>query len=95
MGKKRYVYLGRKVKDRSPSGLSHTSEVRDIANQVAKDAKSGRISRGKANARLLTLWFAAKRRFRGAKRGKALGFINAARRKLGFKPIRSRGGRRG
>ena len=98
MGKKRYIYLGQRVRDRSPRGLSHTSEIRDIANQVARDAKSGKISRKKANARLLALWFAAKRRFGGAKRRRALGFINAARKRLGFKPIRSRGrrgGRRG
>jgi len=97
MARTKRVYLGRRVRDIPPKGLSHVSEVRGIANAIVKDAKRGRISRRKANARLLVLWFASKRSFRGKKRAKALTHINRARVRLGLNPIRRRGrrGRRG
>ena len=91
VGKRRYVYLGRRVSDAPPHGLSSVREVRDIARQIEKDAKRGRISKAKANSRLLTLWFAAKRAFtRHSQKARALRAINAVRRRLGFKPIKPR-----
>ena len=90
MGRK-YVYLGKRVRDTKPRGLSSVREVRDIAKAIEKDARRGRISKAKANSRLLTLWFAAKRAFtRHSKKVASLRAINAVRKRLGFKPIKPR-----
>ena len=91
---RKYVYLGKRVRDVPPKGLSSVREVQGIANSIVADTRSKRISRRKANARLLTLWFAVKRVFRGSARRKALSAINKARRALKLKPIKPKGGRR-
>jgi len=88
---RKYVYLGKRVSDAKPRGLSSVREVRDIAREIERDAKRNKISRAEANSRLLTLWFAVKHKFTSHKRKvSALKAINTVRRRLGFKPIKPR-----
>jgi len=49
------VYLGTRVKDRKPKGLSSLREVRDITKEIIEDYESGRISFAKAKRRLVFL----------------------------------------
>ena len=96
MGRRKYVYLGKRVSDAPPKGLSSVREVRDIAREIEEDVRKRRISRAKANARLLTLWFAVKRAFtKRSQKVRALRAINAVRRRLKLKPIKPRRWRAG
>lgn len=58
---RRNVYLGRKVKDVKPRGLTHLKEVRGIARAILRDFKAGRISYRKAMSRLNLLSLVAKK----------------------------------
>jgi len=83
------VYLGKRVSDAPPRGLSSVREVRDIARAIERDVKRKRISKAKANSRLLTLWFAVKRAFsKRSQKARALKSINTVRIRLGLKPIK-------
>ena len=86
---RKYVYLGKRVSDAPPRGLSSVREVRDIARAIERDVKRKRISKAKANSRLLTLWFAVKRAFsKRSQKARALKSINTVRIRLGLKPIK-------
>ena len=86
---RKYVYLGKRVSDAPPRGLSSVREVRDIARAIERDVQRKRISKAKANSRLLTLWFAVKRAFtKRSQKARALKSINTVRIRLGLKPIK-------
>ncbi len=53
---RRYVYLGKRVKDIGSKGLDTITEVRRIKNEILKDFKSGRIDIQTARGRLLCLY---------------------------------------
>ena len=62
MGKKEFVYLGKRVKDRPVKGnLDHLSELREIRDAIIKDFKRGRISQRTAQGRMLLLYRIAKK----------------------------------
>ncbi len=61
------VYLGRKVRDVKPKGLSHLKEVKSIARAIIRDYKKGRISYRKAMSRMNLLSLAAKKASRHAR----------------------------
>jgi len=52
----RYKYLGKKVRDIPPRGLTSPKEVRGILKAILRDYRSGRISAKKARGRLLLLY---------------------------------------
>lgn len=54
--KNNYKYLGKKVKDISPKGLTHPKEVRAIMKAILNDYKKKRITRKTALGRLLLLY---------------------------------------
>ena len=62
VGKKEFVYLGKRVKDRPVKGnLDHLSELREIRDAIIKDFKRGRISQRTAQGRMLLLYRIAKK----------------------------------
>lgn len=81
---RKYVYLGKKVKDVGKPGLDSVSEVRGIRDQIIKDRKAGRISARRAASRmnLLKLSVMRDRDFRGAKRRQAIRTVNTGIRRL-------------
>ena len=81
---RKYRYLGRRVYDAKPKGLSSVREVRDITREILRDYRSGRVSRGTALRRLGLLKLAVMRshRFRGPKREKAIKLIDSKRHKV-------------
>ncbi len=81
---RKYRYLGRRVRDARPKGLSSVREVRDISRVIVRDYKAGRISRGSALSKLglLKLAVMRSRRFRGEKREKALRIIDSKMRRV-------------
>lgn len=46
------VYLGNRVKDSPPEGLSSVRETEDICDAILRDYKTGKISKQTANGRL-------------------------------------------
>jgi len=52
----RYKYLGKKVQDIPPKGLTSPKEVRGILRAILRDYRSGRISWQTARGRLLLLY---------------------------------------
>ena len=52
----RYKYLGKRVKDIRPKGLTHVKEVKAILRAIKRDVKAGRISKKVAKGRLLLLY---------------------------------------
>jgi len=52
----RYKYLGKRVKDIRPKGLTHVKEVKAILRAIKKDVRAGRISKKVAKGRLLLLY---------------------------------------
>jgi len=52
----RYKYLGKRVKDIRPKGLTHVKEVKAILRAIKRDVKAGRISKKVARGRLLLLY---------------------------------------
>ena len=52
----RYKYLGKRVRDIRPKGLTHVKEVKAILRAIKRDVKAGRISKKVARGRLLLLY---------------------------------------
>lgn len=53
--RKRYVYLGKRVRDTGRRGLDRPKEFIGIAKAIARDYKAGRISKRKALGRYMLL----------------------------------------
>ena len=83
----RYVYLGKRVRDIRPKGLTHAKEVLGIKKAILRDYRAGRISAKKARGRLLLLYRLVRkdrdlRKLSSSTRKKLLGSIKAAMRKI-------------
>ena len=84
MGRRKNVYLGRRVKDRGKKGLDEVVEVEDIVEAILSDRKSGRISKRKAANRMNLMKLVAMRDkdFKGEKRKKAIRIVEDGIEKL-------------
>ena len=83
MGRK-YVYLGKRVKDVGKKGLDKISEVKGIRDAIIEDREKGRIDARKASSRmnLLKLVVSRDSDFRGAKKQRALSIVDKGIQKL-------------
>ena len=52
----RYKYLGKRVRDIKPKGLTHAKEVKKIMQAIVNDRKAGKITKRTARGRLLLLY---------------------------------------
>ncbi|WP_290724518.1 hypothetical protein [Archaeoglobus sp.] len=84
MGRRKNVYLGKRVKDRGKKGLDEVVEVEDIVEAILSDRKSGRISRRRAASRmnLMKLVVMRDRDFKGKKRERAIKVVDEGIKKL-------------
>jgi len=87
---KKYVYLGKRVNDIPPKGLSSTSEVRNIVYAIAKDYHDNKINKTTFNRRTAILGLAVVRDNDFTPRQKAfsIAFINVIREVEGLKPLK-------
>lgn len=84
---KGHLYLGRKVKDVGPPGLSSSEEVEGILKELEEDLEFG-VSKATINARLYALYMGVLKssKMPREEKEKSIALINAFREKLGWKP---------
>ena len=89
---KKFMYLGRSVKDYPPKGYSSLAEIEGTCRAISKDLAAGVISPKTANARYMRLKLIAERSEKGQlasreAKNRAHEIINEWRIRDGFKPI--------
>ena len=80
--RRRYVYLGRRVRDVNKPGLDSLSEVKGIAGAIISDYKRGKISYKKAMSRMNLLELVVVKSKKLKDKKKAREIVDAARVKL-------------
>jgi len=81
---RKYVYLGKRVRDTGKKGLDNLSEVRGIRDAIIEDREKGRINVRTASSRmnLLKLVVSRDSDFRGVKKQRALNIVDKGIQKL-------------